>query len=92
MILLLCIIPGLQVIMHCICYGKYPSILPIAIYNRETDCIENKCENIKDCNYYSCHLLNVLDKNKIKLVSEMHIKLKHLHNKQFCYYYRNIIV
>lgn len=67
-------IPGLQVILHCIYYGKYPEVLPIAIYNRETDCVENRCERIKNCIYFSCHLLNVLAKNKIKAVSEMHSK------------------
>lgn len=73
MIILLCMVPGLQVIMHCIYYGKYPDELPIAIYNQETaDCVKNTCDHIEHCTHFSCHLLNVLTENQIKAVCETH--------------------
>lgn len=70
MFILVCMIPLLQVILHCTFYGKYPHSLPIAILNQETDCVKNPCERIEHCTHFSCHLLNVLTANKVNAVSE----------------------
>jgi len=66
---LLCIIPTLQVILHCIYYGNYPDPLPMAVYNEETDCFYNPCIYIGNCTYVSCDLLKMFDANKLQVVS-----------------------
>lgn len=67
---LLCVIPILQVFLHCIYYGRYPDTLHIAIYNQETNCTHNPCEYIEKCSYYSCHFLHFFhNTTNFKLVS-----------------------
>lgn len=68
--MLLCVMPILQVYLHCIYYGKYPKSIPIAVYNQETDCVYDSCEHIEKCSYFSCHFLYVLDQNNVKVVSK----------------------
>ncbi|XP_060840466.1 ABC transporter G family member 23-like [Rhopalosiphum padi] len=65
MFVLLCVIPLLQVYLHCIYYGTYPKSIPIAVYNQETDCGNDPCKHIEKCSYYSCHFLNILNQNGV---------------------------
>lgn len=70
-LLLTCVIPTLQVLLHCIYFGKYPNPLPIAVHNRETDCsVYDPCEHIENCTFFSCHFLNLLSNNNIEAVSK----------------------
>jgi len=68
MCILIVLIPIIQVILHCVYYGQYPSLLPIAVYNQEADCVFNLSERIENSNY-SCNLLHYIKMNKIKPVS-----------------------
>lgn len=68
--MLLCVMPILQVYLHCIYYGKYPKSIPIAVYNQETDCVYDLCKHIEKCSYFSCHFLYVLNQNNVKVVSK----------------------
>lgn len=68
MCILIVLIPIIQVILHCVYYGKYPRLLPIAVYNQEADCVYNLSESIENYNY-SCNLLHYTKMNKIKPVS-----------------------
>ncbi|KAE9545495.1 hypothetical protein AGLY_001038 [Aphis glycines] len=67
MFMLLCVIPILQVYLHCIYYGKYPKSIPIAVYNQETDCGHDQCKHIGNCSYFSCHFLYVLSQNGVQI-------------------------
>jgi hypothetical protein len=82
---LLCVIPILQVYLHCIYYGTYPKSIPIAVYNQETDCGNDPCKHIEKCSYYSCHFLNILNQNGVTIVSKkkMNETLKPIYLKSF---------
>lgn len=81
MFMLLCVIPILQVYLHCIYYGKYPKSIPIAVYNQETDCGHDQCKHIDNCSYFSCHFLFVLSQNGVQVVSrKINGSLKPLYN------------
>lgn len=62
--------PMLQVYLHCTYYGQYPKSIPIAVYNQETDCVNDPCKHIEECTYLSCHFLYILSQNNVKVVSK----------------------
>lgn len=68
-LILTCMIPTLQVLLHCIYFGRYPNSLPIAVHNQETDCVYNPCKHFENCTFFSCHFLNLLTSNNIEAVS-----------------------
>ncbi|VVC31860.1 ABC transporter-like,P-loop containing nucleoside triphosphate hydrolase [Cinara cedri] len=67
MFILICVIPTLQVIFYCKNYGEHPNLMFIAVYNQETvDCVNNQCEHIRNCVYFSCNFINSFSTNNIE--------------------------